>query len=133
MKVRWMSGSLRLRVSPEEFDELRSGGEVVESLGAPGRGGWTATCVVGVHTGAAIDGGSLTFTLSADDMGKLAQHDVEGLYFADDGPEPFRYYIEKNFPCAHPHPPEASAMDPHMGTFAPTPSFADRKRKPNCD
>ena len=131
MKVRWMSGSLRLRVSPEEFNTLLAGGQVVEALGAPGPGEWIAICGIGDRADLTITGGALTFTICPADMERFCREEVEGLYFTTDTNPPFRYYIEKNFPCAHPHGAEAAAMDPPMGTFPPTRSYNERKRKPN--
>lgn len=128
-----MSSSLRFRISPSEFGVLQAGGEITETLGAPGQGQWTATCRAGIETSVRIVDGAVRFTISPADMDRLACADVEGLYFATDDSPPFRYYIEKNFPCAHPHPPEAAAMDPQMGAFQPTPAFEARKRRNNCD
>ncbi len=117
-----------MRVSPSEFDALLSGSAVSESLGAPGRGQWSATCVVGDVTAVEIVDANLTLTLSRADMARFAEPETEGVYFTADGDPPFRYYVEKNFPCAHPHAPEACAMDAPLGTFAPTPAFDARKQ-----
>jgi hypothetical protein len=133
MKVRWMRGSLRLRVSPDEFKTLLAGGEVLESLDAPGAGEWAVVCAVSDRTSITIIGGAVRFTIAQSEMEKLAIEEREGLYFTTDADPPFRYYIEKNFPCAHPHPPEARAMDPSMGTFPPTPAYEERKRKQYCE
>ncbi len=129
MKIRWMNGSLRLRVSPSEFASLQNGDAVTEVLGAPGRGQWAATCVVGDVTAIEIVDGNLTFTVSHSDMERFAAPDAEGVYFSDESDLPFKYYVEKNFPCAHPHAPEACAMDAPLGTFVPPAAFEARKQR----
>ena len=60
--------------------------------------------------------------LTADDVRRLAALDEEGVYPHAPG---LRLLVEKDFPCAHPHVPEA--REPATERFAPTSAFLDRK------
>jgi hypothetical protein len=51
--------------------------------------------------------------------------DAEGVYFTTGGREGMRFFIEKDFPCAHPH--SADACEPESERFAPTAAYLARK------
>ena len=119
MKVRWMSDSLRLRITPTELATLASGGPVTEAAAFPG--GWSVTIAPAGATALRGEGpGASVFTLSADDLTRLLDPAQEGVYFQTEG---IRYFIEKDFPCVTPRPALAQES---TETFAPPPGFADR-------
>ena len=124
MKIRWTSHSVRLRISPSELDRLLSGGAVTETLTLPGGGGWSAALVPADKTGLRLAAGCLCLSLAPDARAQLAAPDAEGVYFQTDGAPSLRYFVEKDFPCAHPGAPEAH--EPPSETFAPPPGFKER-------
>ncbi len=125
MKVRWNRDSLRLRVSPTELAAILGGEEVREELHLPGGAGWRVTARGGMHTALASEGNTARIVLSAADRERLAAPDAEGVYFQT--PDGLRYYIEKDFPCAHPR--AAEALEPAAETFAAPHGFEERKRE----
>ena len=125
MKVRWTEGSVRFRITPTELAALVQGRPVATRLFLPGGGGWTASIVPAGRTELRSDACELTFLMSADDVAALADGEREGVYFQMPAPERLRFYVEKDFPCAHPHPPEAA--EPETERFAPSEAFLRRK------
>jgi hypothetical protein len=129
MKVRWTGESVRFRITPTELATLERGEPIHAALELPG-GGWSATVqpdpngetrLVGVRVG------TVALHLSPADVARLADPAEEGVYFHGpraDNPDGLRYYIEKDFPCAHPRPIEA---EEHSETFTPPPGFEERK------
>jgi hypothetical protein len=129
MKVRWTDQSVRFRITPTELATLGRGEPIHTSLELPG-GGWSATVqpdpngetrLVGVRVG------TVALYLSPSDVARLADPAEEGVYFHEPlvgDPKGLRYYIEKDFPCAHPRPIEAAEQ---TETFAPPPGFAERE------
>lgn len=122
MKIRWTGKSLRLRISPEDLAALNRGLPVTEELTLPG-GSWSATIYPTDHgTGISLRrAGALGFLLSAADLARLSLPDVEGVYFSTAGDSQVRYYIEKDYPCAHPQSP--ARQEPATATFVPPPGF----------
>lgn len=121
MKVRWREDSLRLRITPGELAALVAGEWVGEGAVFPGS--WSVRLGLGEEsTLTAPQPGALVVTLSADDRDRLAEPEREGVYFTT---ESYRFFIEKDFPCAHPRPKEAQEA---TETFAPPPGFADRHK-----
>jgi hypothetical protein len=123
MKVRWTGDSLRLRITPGELAALERGEPVSEGLAFPGGGAWAvrldpAAERAGVHW---AEGVALV-ALTADDVRRLAAADAEGVYPRTSR---VRLMVEKDFPCAHPHAPEA--REPETERFQPTPAFVARK------
>lgn len=118
MKVRWMEGSLRLRITPCEFSLLQQGGSVCERATFPG--GWQVC--VGPGEESALVSDSLTVTLSRAFLDELSRPEAEGVYFVR---ENYRFFVEKDFPCVHPRPKEAQES---TETFAPPPGFAERHK-----
>jgi hypothetical protein len=124
MKVRWRDDSLRLRITPDELAALQAGEPVTETAGFPG--GWSVTLGSGSESAlGALEPGALHFTLSADALQALSQPETEGVYFAT---ERYKFFVEKDFPCAHPRPPEAQEPQEETQTFAPPTGFAQRHR-----
>ena len=124
MKVRWTRDSLRLRITPSELAAIGRGEPVAEGLAfARGAGGWAVMLdPTAAETGVAWADGTVRVGLSADDVRRLAAPDAEGVYPHTPG---LRLLVEKDFPCAHPHAPEA--REPETERFAPTPAFVERK------
>ncbi len=123
MKVRWTRDSLRLRITPGELAALGRGEAVEESVALPGGGGWSVLLDPGAGT-AGVDwvDGVVRVGLAPSDVRRLAEPDAEGVY---PHTSPFRLMVEKDFPCAHPHAPEA--QEPATERFRPTAAFLARK------
>lgn len=125
MKVRWTESSLRLRITPTELAALTRGEIVRARLAFPG-GAWGVALVPQADaTDLRWADGEAQLLLSAEDGERLSQPDAEGIYFELDEPEPIRFFVEKDFPCAHPS--AAEAREPVTEAFAPPPDFEARK------
>jgi hypothetical protein len=123
MKVRWTRQSLRLRITPAELESLASAEPVKETLALAG---WSVQVQPSsVETHLSTDGSCLTICLSRADAAHLAEPEREGVYFDHPGDVPFRYFIEKDFPCVHPRALEA--MDTPTETFEEPLNFRARK------
>ena len=122
MKIRWNSQSVRLRISPSELASLEKGEAVEETLRLGGASSWRARLEPAASTGLKTSGVVLSFSLSAADLARLTDAENEGVYFTLDG---FRYFVEKDFPCAHPR--AAEAAEPAAETFEPPVGFEERK------
>ena len=125
MKVRWSRDSLRLRVTPTELAGITRGEEVGEALCFPGGAAWRVGVRAGAQTALATEGDAALITLSPPDRERLAAPDAEGVYFQ--APSGLRYYVEKDFPCAHPR--AAEAREPATETFAAPQGFEERKQE----
>ena len=122
MKVRWTGESLRLRITPAELAALLDGTAVHEELALPG-GGWDVRLLpAGADLAVRSDGRVVRVEVPAAEVARLAQDGCEGVYRHAAG---LRLMIEKDFPCAHPHAPEA--REPETERFAPTAAFLARK------
>ena len=105
---------------------LAYGDNVQEHLGAPS-GAWTATIISDpTITDLTFNGGQARLRLSAKDRARLTSPDCEGVYFQTEGTPTLRYFIEKDFPCAHPR--AADALEPETETFMAPVDFAARKQ-----
>jgi hypothetical protein len=123
MKVRWTGDSLRLRITPAELGALGRGETVCEDLAFRGGGGWAVRLdPSAAEAGVSWSDGVVRVGLTGRDVERLAAADAEGVY--PHTPD-LRLLVEKDFPCAHPHAPEA--MEPATERFAPTPAFLERK------
>lgn len=128
MKVRWTSESLRLRITPTELAALVRGAVVETTLALPGGGVWSVCILPGAPIASiSIDGGQVALHVVAQDVELLTEGDREGVYFSSLGPPPLRWFIEKDFPCAHPHAKEA--CEPETERFIPTESYLRRKTR----
>ena len=122
MKIRWNSQSVRWRISPSELAALQRGDSVEETLSVGAGVAWCARLQIGAATRLDGEAALVTLTLSREDCAQLGEAEREGVYFNADG---FRYFVEKDFPCAHPR--AAEAMEPPGETFAAPPGFEERK------
>lgn len=125
MKIRWTTDSIRVRITPPELATLELGGTIQESLNVNGRAFWTIEVAQSSgRTSLSFEDGSVGIRLGRLDMDALTDPQSEGVYLQD-APTDIRYYIEKDFPCAHPRAIESS--EPVTETFAPPPGFLERK------
>lgn len=128
MKVRWNRDSIRLRITPTEFQAITSGEAVQESIAFPGMH-WNVTLRASdAETMLAADQHGLSLSLSEADRAKLADPETEGVYFEMTQPTTLRYYVEKDFPCVHKPAPEAG--EGISETFVPPSGFEARKLAP---
>lgn len=125
MKVRWSRDSLRLRITPTELATITRGEEVGEALCFPGGADWHVAVLAGAQTTLASEENIVHIILSAEDRERLAAPDAEGVYFQ--APGGLRFYVEKDFPCAHPR--AAEALEPATETFAAPQGFEERKQE----
>ena len=119
MKIRWNRTGVRFRITPSELDALVRSEAIHEELMLPG-GNWRAAILPGGDaTRISLNEGCLRLLLAPADRDRLAAPETEGVYFTmetDDPARPLlRYYVEKDFPCAHPRPAEAA--EPPSETF----------------
>ena len=129
MKVRWNRDSLRLRITPSEFQAIIGGQPVHEGVAFPGMQFWNVTLRPSdAETTIASDQQGVYFSLSEADRAQLADSEIEGVYFQLDQPTILRYYVEKDFPCVHARAPEAREQSTE--TFSPPPGFEERKLSP---
>ncbi len=123
MKVRWSRDSLRLRITPSELAIITRGDEVGQELRVPGGACWRVAVASGAQTGLLSQDQAVQVVLSQADRERLAQPEAEGVYFQT--PDGLRYYVEKDFPCAHPR--VAEALEPATETFDAPQGFEERK------
>ena len=122
MKIRWNQNSIRYRITPTELKALHDGLEVSESLALPG-GSWDACLRIGQTSSLTMDSNQIVISLSPADQLKLEEIGEEGVYFKTSNG--VRYFIEKDFPCAHPH--NEQACEEESERFTPTAEFERRK------
>lgn len=126
MKVRWTEASLRLRLTPSELTRVEHRLPVETALALAPDGGWRVALVVADGpTTLTQEGNSLRIALGPVDLARLLAPDAEGVYFHADRADGIRFYIEKDFPCAHPR--GAEALEPSTETFRPPHDFEERK------
>lgn len=125
MKIRWSRGSVRMRITPSELAAPQRGETIHEELSLPG-GSWVATVGSANDSALVMQGNTLHIHLSPSDLAELAAPENEGVYFGGEDTRTLRYYIEKDFPCAHPR--AAEALEPQTETFTPTPEFIERSQ-----
>ena len=129
MKVRWNQSSIRLRITPTEFQAITSGETVQEGIAFPGGAHWNVTLRPSdAKTVLASDQHGVCFSLSEADRAKLADLETEGIYFEMTEPAKLRYFVEKDFPCVHKPAPEAG--EGVSETFMPPSGFEARKLAP---
>ncbi len=126
MKIRWTQNSARFRITPTELKTLLAGSPITEALHLPG-GMWTAEVAPSPNP-TSIDlnpSGRLRLTLSPADLARLNDPNEEGVYFSTNSSTLFTYFIEKDFPCAHPR--SAEAAEPECETFQPPKGFESKE------
>jgi hypothetical protein len=116
MKVRWTRNSVRLRITPGELRSLQQAEAVLEEFAIPGSGSWSAEIRPGsAESTLSLEQSKLCFFLTDADLQKLCNADEEGVYFHWKDGANFVYFIEKDFPCAHPR--TGNALEPPSETF----------------
>ena len=129
MKVRWTRDSIRLRITPTEFQAITNGEPVHEGVAFPGMQFWNITLRSSdAETTIFSDQKGVYLSLSQLDRARLSEPETEGVYFQLDEPTVLRYYVEKDFPCVHSRAPEAGESSTE--TFAPPSGFEERKLAP---
>ena len=128
MKIRWTDESLRLRITPSELAALVVGEPLRSTLAIPGGAAWSLLVLPNQPASELrTSDAAMEVRLTADDIWRLTDGDAEGIYFTTgEGDRAVRYFIEKDFPCAHPHADEA--REPETERFAPTDGYLRRKR-----
>lgn len=127
MKIRWTRGSIRFRITPSELEALQKDQAVTEEIALPSGTVWRATLQPGaVETRLAGEGSEFRLCLSAVSLERLASSEAEGVYFQSEDGTRLRYFIEKDFPCAHPR--LVDALESATETFPPTLEFEERKQ-----
>lgn len=126
MKIRWTQNSVRFRITPSELAAIGRGERVEETLALPDGASWSAA-IVPASSATSLDFASnrLCVSLSKIDRQLLMETEREGVYFGTDGEDGPRFFIEKDFPCAHPR--AADALEPTTETFVPPAGFEERK------
>ena len=123
MKVRWSRDSIRLRITPSEMAPLLAGESVAETLVFPGGASWSVQLAPNTDTELVSEKAAVRLHLSPEDRQRLAAPDTEGVYFQTENG--LRYFVEKDFPCAHPRAAEAS--EAITETFDAPTGFEERK------
>ncbi|MDR3692901.1 MAG: hypothetical protein P4L46_26210 [Fimbriimonas sp.] len=124
MKVRWIPGSFRLRITPSELEMLGAGDEVVQELGPIG--GWKVRLRTSKAASLSLERETIVVTIGVPDLDRLLDPYAEGVYFHSSHLPPIRYFIEKDFPCVHERPPESDEVESE--TFQAPSGFKDRHR-----
>ena len=114
-----------MRVTPTEMAAITRGEGAGEALCFPGGALWRVAVRAGAQTALISEENAIHVVLSAEDRERLDAPDAEGVYFQ--APDGLRYYVEKDFPCAHPR--AAEAREPATETFAAPPGFEERKQE----
>lgn len=129
MKIRWTNNSVRFRITPSELENLLAYETIYESLTIANLT-WLAIIAPGKtrkHSDFVTSLNEFCIRLSKPDLQNLSDPQNEGVYFSTQGENSFRYFIEKDFPCAHPRAGEAEETPTE--TFEPPPGFEERKNK----
>ena len=97
MKIRFTNSSLRVRITPNELEQIKNRAPLELAFGIPN--GWKFVLEAAEQTKLETRDGIVAFGLSNADALLLAETTREGVYFeADD----IRFFVEKDFPCEHP-------------------------------
>lgn len=129
MKIRWTKNSVRFRITPGELEKLKNH-QPIEEVIEWGNGSWEATISVADETSFWIEKMMMQISLAPPDVEALGNPQNEGVYFSTPAsPEgnTIRYFIEKDFPCAHPRASEAEEAPTE--TFEPPSGFEERKNQ----
>lgn len=124
MNVRLTEHSIRFRITPSELQRLVEGGALACCLMVRG-GGWSAEIrpASGKPRLVWFDRGPVLM-LGPEEIATLESYDTEGVSL--DLAER-RVSVEKDFPRAHPHPPDT--WEPEPERLAPLPSHLARIRE----
>ena len=97
MKIRFTTSSLRIRITPNELEQIKNREKL--ELGFGLAGGWKFVLEAAQQTKLETRDGVVVLKLSSEDATLLTEATREGVYFEADG---VRFFIEKDFPCEHP-------------------------------
>jgi ribonuclease inhibitor len=97
VKIRFTNSSLRVRITPNELEQIKNR-ETLE-LGFGIAGGWKFRLEAAEQTKLESRDGIVVLRLSGADAMSLIDPTREGVYFETEG---VRFFIEKDFPCEHP-------------------------------
>ncbi len=129
MKIRWTPNSVRFRITPEELQALESAQPISAALTLGEAVVWSAMIHIasaGAGSTLRCESGVLLLHLAHSDLETLSAPENEGVYLREGE---LRFYIEKDFPCAHPRAGEAEEKP--TATFAPPSGFEERKNLPD--
>lgn len=114
---------MRLRITPTEFAAVLGGRTATEVLQVPGGTSWQVRLETGTETQFSSDGQVVVLSLSPADQERLADPELEGVYFQTDGG--IRYFVEKDFPCVHSR--AKASLEVPTETFVAPGDFERRK------
>ena len=114
---------MRLRITPTELAAVLGGRIATEVLQVPGGASWQVRLETGTETQFSSDGQIVVLSLSPADQERLADPELEGVYFQTDGG--IRYFVEKDFPCVHSRAKES--LEVPTETFVAPGDFERRK------
>jgi ribonuclease inhibitor len=97
VKIRFTTSSLRVRITPNELEQIKNRESLELTFGIDG--GWKFRLEAGEQTKLESRDEVVVLKLSNADAILLAEPTREGVYFENDG---IRFFIEKDFPCEHP-------------------------------
>ncbi len=97
MKIRFTTSSLRVRITPNELEEIKNRASLELEFGLAG--GWKFKLEADEQTKLESRAGTVVLGLSSADAILLTEPTREGVYFESDG---VRFFVEKDFPCEHP-------------------------------
>jgi ribonuclease inhibitor len=97
VKIRFTNSSLRVRITPNQLEQIKNRDSLELEFGIPG--GWKFVLEADEQTKLETRDGIMVFGLSPADATLLSEPTREGVYFEADG---IRFFIEKDFPCEHP-------------------------------
>jgi ribonuclease inhibitor len=97
VKIRFTSSSLRVRITPNELEQIKNRAPLELTFGVPG--GWKFVLEAAEQTKLETRDGVVVLMFSNADANLLSESTREGVYFEADG---IRFFVEKDFPCEHP-------------------------------
>jgi ribonuclease inhibitor len=97
VKIRFTTSSLRVRITPNELEQIKNRESLELTFGIAG--GWKFRLEADEQTKLETRDGIVIFELSGADAMLLLEPTREGVYFESDS---VRFFIEKDFPCEHP-------------------------------
>ncbi len=96
MKIRFTTSSLRVRITPNELEQIKNRTSL--ELGFGIANGWKFRLEASEQTTLESRAGVVVLGLSSADAKLLSETTRDGVYFEFDG---IRFFIEKDFPCEH--------------------------------
>jgi ribonuclease inhibitor len=97
VKIRFTTSSLRVRITPNELEQIKNRESLELTFGIDG--GWKFRLEAGEQTKLESRDEVVVLKLSNADAILLAEPTREGVYFES---YDVRFFVEKDFPCEHP-------------------------------